>query len=103
MGGAMNNRILAACLSAVLVYALLLTVHAQTPAGKRPKLPEITKPVMFDTPEADRILSALQVFPPNNPWNEDISKRPVLANSQQMIATIGKDKRLAYNLDMVFV
>ena len=41
------------------------------------ELPPITAPVMFDTPEADRILSAMQIFPPDNPWNEDISTRPV--------------------------
>src|ERR1051325_8474170 len=34
-----------------------------------PKMPEIKKPVAFDTPEADKILEALQVFPADNPWN----------------------------------
>ncbi len=65
--------------------------------------PVIDKPVMFNAPQADKILAALQVFPPDNPWNEDISKRPVAANSKQMIAGIGADKRLAYNLDMSFI
>src|SRR5262249_30877654 len=37
-------------------------------AAARPPMPTITKPVMFDTPEADAILAALQVFPPDNPW-----------------------------------
>jgi hypothetical protein len=69
----------------------------------RPAMPAITKPVRFDTEEADRILAALQVFPENNPWNEDISKLPVLKNSKEMIAAIGPDKKLAYNLDMCFV
>jgi hypothetical protein len=32
-----------------------------------PKMPAVTRPVRFDTPEADRILEALQVFPPDNP------------------------------------
>jgi hypothetical protein len=45
----------------------------------------------------------LQVFPPDNPWNEDISRLPLLPNSKKMIATIGTDKPLAYNLDMGFV
>jgi hypothetical protein len=62
-----------------------------------------TRPVMFNTAEADRILAALQVFPPDNPWNEDVSQRPVHPNSAQMITGIGGDKRLAYNLDMSFV
>jgi hypothetical protein len=58
---------------------------------------------MFDTPEADRILAALQVFPPDNPWNQDISALPVHANSAAIIASIGKDKHIDYNLDMNFV
>jgi len=72
-------------------------------AGDRPAMPAVTQPVMFNTPEADRILAALQVFPPDNPWNEDISKLPVLKNSEAMIATIGPQKKVAYNLDMNFV
>ena len=72
-------------------------------AGERPALPVMTKPVLFNTVEADRILAKLQVFPPNNPWNEDISQRPVLSNSKAMIATIGTAKNLAYNLDMAFI
>ena len=43
--------------------------------------------VMFDTPEADAILSAMQVFPPDNPWNQDISALPVHADSARMIAS----------------
>jgi hypothetical protein len=66
-------------------------------------VPPISKPVLFNTVEVDRILAALQVFPPDNPWNEDVSTRPVLANSREIIAAIGADKRLAYNLDMAFV
>jgi hypothetical protein len=66
-------------------------------------MPAVNQPVMFNTPEADRILAALQVFPPDNPWNEDISKLPLLANSKEIIAAIGPQKKLAYNLDMAFV
>ena len=63
----------------------------------------ITQPVMFNTPRADEILSGLQVFPPDNPWNEDISKHAILPNSNAMIATVGVEKPLAYNLDMAFI
>jgi len=66
-------------------------------------MPKITHPVLFGTPEADAILSSYQVFPPDNPWNQDISRLPVRANSDRIIATIGKDKSLGYNLDMNFV
>jgi hypothetical protein len=34
-------------------------------------------------------LSELQVFPPNNPWNTDISNYPVHPNSANFIASIG--------------
>ena len=61
------------------------------------------KPVMFDTVEADRILEQLQVFPPDNPWNQDISKLPVHSNSAAIVASIGRDKSLDFNLDMNFI
>jgi hypothetical protein len=48
----------------------------------------VTAPTLFNTPEADAILSAMQTLPVDNPWNEDISRRPVLANSDAMIAQI---------------
>src|SRR6185437_5887140 len=68
-----------------------------------PKIPAITRPVMFDTPEADRILAALQVFPADNPWNTDISRWPTHPNSKQIIASIGADKPFRYNPDMGFI
>src|SRR5262249_40879732 len=85
------------------ISSLLLAPALTAPAAHPPKMPEITKPGEVNTPEADKILAALQVFPPDNPWNEDVSKLPVLANSKKMIAGIGADKRLAYNLDMGFI
>jgi hypothetical protein len=68
-----------------------------------PKMPAITRPVMFDTPEADRILAALQVFPADNPWNTDISRWPTHPNSKKIIASIGADKPFRYNPDMGFI
>jgi hypothetical protein len=65
--------------------------------------PTITRPVMFDTPEADRVLARMQIFPRDNPWNRDVSALPVLANSKAIVASIGADAHLAYNLDMNFV
>ncbi len=89
------------------VYAgaipVVMGIASLSTAGERPPMPEIAKPVMFNTPEADRILAALQVFPPDNPWNEDISRLPVLKNSFAMIESIGSSKPLAYNLDMSFI
>jgi hypothetical protein len=67
------------------------------------KMPEIDKPVMFNTPKADAILTALQVFPADNPWNTDISKWPLHPNSKYIIASIGTDKPFRYNPDMSFI
>jgi hypothetical protein len=69
----------------------------------RPPMPEIKTPVMFGTPAADRILEALQVFPEDNAWNQDISGRPVHASSKAIIDSIGAERNLDYNLDMNFV
>src|SRR5262245_43900046 len=82
-------------LCAALLAAALTAAVANQPA--------ITRPILFTTPEADRVLAALQVFPPDNPWNEDISRLPLHPGSAAMIADIGADKRLAYNLDMSFI
>jgi len=67
------------------------------------RMPPITAPVMFNTPEADAILSALEVFPPDNPWNQVVTDWPLHPNSQNIIASIGADKPLRYNPDMGFV
>src|SRR5688572_20333079 len=53
--------------------------------------PTVTNAVLFNTPAADAIVSALQIFPRDNAWNEAISSRPVLANSDAMIARITND------------
>jgi hypothetical protein len=82
---------------------LVLSIALAAAGADRPKMPEITEPILFNTPEADKILAALQVFPPDNPWNEDISMLPVHPGSAKMIAGIGADKKLAYNLDMSFI
>jgi hypothetical protein len=54
-------------------------------------LPVVTNAVLFDTSNADAVVSALQIFPVTNPWNECISNRPVLSNSTAMIAQIISD------------
>ena len=54
-------------------------------------LPAVTSPILFNTPNADAVVSAMQIFPVTNPWNECISNRPVLANSDAMITQIISD------------
>jgi hypothetical protein len=87
----------------LLCRCVLLIAGLAAFGADRPQIPNVTRPVMFNIPEADKILAALQVFPPDNPWNEDISELPLHPNSEQMIAGIGAGKSLAYNLDMSFI
>src|SRR5262245_19965318 len=54
-------------------------------------LPAVTNAILFNTTNADAILSAMQFFPTTNAWNEMISNRPVLVNSDAMIAQITSD------------
>ena len=51
----------------------------------------VTTPTLFNTPQADAIVSAMQIFPVTNPWNEDISRRPLLSNSTTMISQLKSD------------
>ena len=71
--------------------------------------PTVSAPILFDTAESDQIVSAMQILPLNNPWNEDISKRPLLSNSQAMISQIITDLggnttlRLFYEMNFVLI
>jgi len=96
-------------LTVCLAFILSPQVHAaddgpmHSSGRPLPKMPPIKKPILFNTPEADRILEALQVFPADNAFNVDISKWPVHPNSKKIIASIGADKPFRYNPDMGFV
>ncbi|VTR91755.1 Uncharacterized protein OS=Ilumatobacter coccineus YM16-304 GN=YM304_11060 PE=4 SV=1 [Gemmata massiliana] len=70
---------------------------------RKAAMPKIDKPVSFDTPEADAILAALEVFPEDNPWNLVVSDWPLHPKSKEIIASIGANKPLRYNPDMSFV
>jgi len=84
------------------LFVLMSTALAAAGAD-RPRMPEVSRPVLFNTVAADEILRALQTFPPDNPWNEDISALPVHPSSEKMIAGIGAARSLQYNLDMSFI
>lgn len=47
-------------------------------------------------------LHGKQVFPPDNPWNQDISNAPVDPNSARLIAAIGADDRLHPDFGTVY-
>lgn len=91
------GRIVIALLRAYLPLAVAsLTGLASATAAERINqegrilgpLPVVTNAVLFDTPEADGIVSAMSIFPVTSAWNEDISRRPLLTNSDAMIAQI---------------
>ncbi len=90
-------------IAALMLVAAAAFATARISPQTRPSLPAIKYPVMFDTPECDRIMAALQVFPPDNAWNQDISGMPVHRDSKTIIASAGADKPLQYNLDMAFI
>jgi hypothetical protein len=75
----------------------------KNPTSTKNPARHLVEPVLFDSPEADAILEALQVFPPDNPWNQDVSRWQISSSSRAIIASIGADKPLDFNLDMNFV
>ena len=70
---------------------------------KAAEMPAIREPVLFNTEAADAILSALEIFPPDNPWNIAVDTWPLASNSAAMIKAIGSEKPLRCNPDMGFV
>ena len=52
------------------------------------EVPAVTQPILFNTSQADAVVTAMQIMPRDSPWNEDISTRPLLSNSADMIAQI---------------
>jgi hypothetical protein len=102
----MSIRVIAGSVvySFALVAALVSQESGKHSSGRPlPALRAIKEPVMFNTNEADAILAAMQILPPDNSWNEDISKRPALKNSKEMIDKIGPNGKLAINYDMGFI
>lgn len=85
------------------ILAVPALLGAQRPEDRRSEAPKITRPILFDTPEADRILRDLQVFPTDNAWNLDISGWPVHPNSRNIVASIGPEKPFRANPDMGFI
>ncbi|UCG34033.1 MAG: hypothetical protein JSU68_05230, partial [Phycisphaerales bacterium] len=67
------------------------------------RVPRVEKPIAFNTPEADKICSVLQVFPPDNAWNLIVADWPLHPRSREIVASVGADKPLRYNPDMGFV
>ncbi|MBC7854771.1 MAG: hypothetical protein IAF94_15170, partial [Pirellulaceae bacterium] len=67
------------------------------------KPPQVDKPVLFNSKEADAVVSAMRIFPADNPWNADVSQWPLHKNSDAIVASIGNDKPLRCNSDMGYI
>lgn len=67
-------------------------------------------PILFNTPQADQILTTMQICPRTSAWNEVIENRPLLSNSAAMIAMIRselasnrRNLRAFYEMNFVLV
>ena len=94
---------------ALMLWALSTAMNGEAadispaPVRRPGKAPAIKQPVLFNTLEADAVVAALQVYPPDNPWNQAVDRWPVHANSRNIIATIGAGKPLRGNYDMAYI
>jgi hypothetical protein len=89
-----GNNVWRGALAVLLISTLAFTTRAERINQEGRILgpaPFVTTPTLFNTPAADTIVSAMQVMPRDNAWNEDISQRPLLANSSAMISQITSD------------
>jgi hypothetical protein len=66
-------------------------------------MPDFNRPVLFHTPEADAIVSALEIFPPDHPLNQLVEDWPLHPDSDRIIESVGADKPFRYNPDMGYV
>lgn len=64
---------------------------------------DFDSPIMFDTEAADSVVAALEIFPPDNPFNQLVSAWPVHPNSENIVDAIGRDAPMRYNQDMAYV
>lgn len=72
-------------IGAVVELAWNITAQGNDPAGRHAVIPDLG---------AGASLRGKRVLPPDNPWNQDISKEPVDPNSSRLIASIGLSKTL---------
>src|SRR5262245_9447753 len=91
-----GERVFAMRFGAHVVFLFLVALICPAHAAERINhagrilgpMPAVTNAIQFNTPEADAVMAGLQLFPRDNAWNEDISRRPLLANSDAMIAQV---------------
>lgn len=100
----MKRQLCGASTALIVCGVLGGAVLASEPAQRgRTKMPRIDKPVLFNTPQADAICEALEVFPADNAFNVAVDDWPVHPNSDAMVRSVGIDKPLRCNKDMGYV
>ncbi len=88
----MAKRNVAVCLLVLVEAARLAGAERINQEGRiLGPPPVVTNAILFNTTDADAVVSATQILPATNPWNEDATRRPVLTNSDAMIAQISAD------------
>jgi hypothetical protein len=80
-----------------------VTAAPATSEREQARIPAFSKPLLFDTPEADAVLSATQILPPEHPFNQEVAALPIHANSARIIASIGPETILWPEQDMNYV
>ena len=74
-----------------------------TPLPTRPRrVSSLPQPTGVPSLGPGASLHGKQVFPPDNPWNQDISNQPLDPNSARLIAAIGPDDRLHPDFGTVY-
>jgi hypothetical protein len=82
-----------------VIAAAVLAAASRTDAAERINqegrilgaLAAVTNGVLFDTTNADAVVSTMQIFPVTSPYNEDVSQLPPATNSSAIIAQISSD------------
>jgi hypothetical protein len=90
----LNKQVWQGAFAVLLTTTLSLTARAERINQEGRILgpaPVVATPTLFNTPAADSIVAAMQIMPRDSAWNEDISQRPLLSNSRDMIAQITSD------------
>jgi hypothetical protein len=80
-------------LTAALLMPSIASAQRINHAGRilGPVPAPLTGPVLFDTPAADAIMSALQIMPTTNAFNEDVSGLPLDPMSSAIMMQIESD------------
>ncbi len=106
---AMNRPLWAATIVGILttslsaVAAVTAAAEPRSTTHRAAKVPAVAKPVLFNTPEADAVVAAMQIYPEDNAWNQPVDHWPLHPQSAAIVASIGGNKPLRGNYDMAFV